>query len=417
MLFGNTAIMKTKINPFEGEGYSVSPYNFSKEVISSFNLPEKIHIYDVTLRDGEQCPGVVFRKEDKITLAKTLDEIGVYGIEAGMPAVSEDDFNAVKEIANLGLNTKVKCFCRAVKSDIDLALKADVWGVVIELPSSEMLIKTGYQWPVERVKSLAIDASLYAKEHGLNVTFFGIDTTRASLEFIKDLYTTVINQGKADALAIVDTFGVASPWGFAYLVKKIKSWTNVPLETHCHNDMGLATINSISGVISGAEVVHTNLNGLGERSGGAALDEVVVALKLFFDRDLNVNYSELYKAARTTERLSGVKMSTMKPLVGENSFGYEAGIAVMFLSRFMDEGMAYRAYCCDPKIVGNKIKIVLGKKSGQYSIIYKLKEFGKTANNEQIKTILKRVKAESLKRKSEIPEEVFLKITQEVLDN
>ncbi len=401
--------------PFEGEGYSVSPYNFSKEVFDSFDLPRKIYIYDVTLRDGEQCPGVVFRKEDKITLARMLDEMGVHRIEAGMPAVSDDDFNAVKDIANLGLDTKVKCFCRALKSDIDLARKADVWGVVIELPSSEMLIETGYKWPVERVKNLAIDAATYAKEHGLHVTFFGIDTTRANLEFIKDLYTTVISQGKADALAVVDTFGVASPWAFAYLVSKIKSWTDVPLETHCHNDMGLATANSIAGVTAGAEVVHTNLNGLGERSGGAALDEVVLGLKLFLGRDIGIDCTKLYSASRLTEKLSGVKTSIMKPLVGENSFGYEAGIAVMFLSRFMDEGMSHRAYCCDPKMVGNKIKIALGKKSGQYSILYKLNELGKTANDEEIKKILDRIKDESLRRKSEVPEEIFLKITNEVL--
>jgi isopropylmalate/homocitrate/citramalate synthase len=141
-----------KDQPWEQNKYSVSPYNFDEEVVSSFNLPEKIYMYDVTLRDGEQCPGVVFRKGDKTAIAKVLDEVGVPRIEAGMPAVSEDDFQAVKEIANLGLSAKVKCFCRAMKDDIDLALKADVWGVVIELPSSEMLIETGYQWPVERVK-------------------------------------------------------------------------------------------------------------------------------------------------------------------------------------------------------------------------------------------------------------------------
>ena len=404
-----------KDQPWEQKRYSVSPYNFYEEAVSSFNLPEKIYMYDVTLRDGEQCPGVVFRKDDKIAIARALDEIGVPRIEAGMPAVSEDDFQAVKEIANLGLNTKVKCFCRAVKDDIDLALKADVWGVIIELPSSKTLIETGYQWPVERVKRLAIDASLYAKDHGLHVTFFGIDTTRASLEFLKELYTTVISQGKADALAVADTFGVASPWGYAYLISKIKSWTSVPLETHCHNDVGLATANSVAGVAAGAEVVHTNLNGLGERSGGAALDEVLVALKLFFNRDLGMEYSKLYQAARIAERLSGVKMSVMKPLVGENSFGYEAGIAVMFLSRYRDKGMAHRAYCCDPSLVGNKIKITLGKKSGQYSIMYKLRELGKTANDEQIRTIMYRVKEESLKRKSEVSDQIFKEILKEVL--
>ena len=393
----------------------VSPYNFAGEVLSQMDLPEKVYIYDVTLRDGEQCPGVVFRKDEKVAIAKALAEVGVHRLEAGMPVVSDQDRQAVKEIAGLGMGTKVKAFCRARKDDIDLARSCDVWGVIIELPSSEMLIDIGYRWDKERVLDMAIDAALYAKGYGLHTTFFSIDTTRADLEFLKNLYTKIVEEGKADAIAVVDTFGVSAPWAFNYLIRMVKSWIDVPIEVHCHNDMGLAVANSLSAVTAGAEVIHTNVNGLGERSGGAALEEVAIGLRTLLNMDIGLDYSKLVKLSKTVERISGVKLSPMKPVVGDQSFAYEAGIAIMFSRRFREKGFMQGALPYLPEFVGNEFKIVLGKKSGGYSIMEKLEELGLKAGKEEVRQILARVKDESLKRKSAISDELFKEIYKEVV--
>jgi methanogen homocitrate synthase len=401
--------------PWIGPKWFVSPYNFAPEARASFEIPEKVYIYDVTLRDGEQCPGIVFRKEDKIKIAQALDELGVHRLEAGMPAVSQEDFESVKEIAHLGLKSKVKAFSRALKSDIDLALKADVWGITVELPSSQRLIETGYKWTPDKVMKMAVEASLYAKSHGLHVSFFCIDSTRAELDFLRKLCTTVVDEGKADALVIVDTFGVANPLGFQHLIKNVRKWVKAPIEVHVHNDLGLATANSVAGVTAGAQVIHTNINGLGERSGGASLEETAMVLRLLYGVELDLNFSKLTALSRLLEKISGVPNSPMKPVVGTNSFSYEAGIAVMFCYRFMKEGFLQGGLPYLPEFVGNEFKITLGKKSGSYSVLWELEKLGWTATDEQIDEILKKVKEEAIKTKKAVSQQKFKEIAEKVL--
>ncbi|MEM3382368.1 MAG: hypothetical protein QXQ11_09465, partial [Candidatus Bathyarchaeia archaeon] len=227
------------VEPWIGSMWISSRWNFDPDVRAQMNLPRQVQLYDVTLRDGEQMPGIVFRREDKVKIAKVLDEIGVHRLEAGMPAVSDEDFEAAKEIAHLGLEAKPVAFCRARRGDIDLALKCDVWGALIEVPSSDTLIQHGFQWSREKIMDAALDATSYAKDHGLHVTFFPYDTTRADPEYLKTLVTRVVKESKVDAIACVDTFGCASPQAIAQLVRKVKGWVDVPVEIHCHNDMGL----------------------------------------------------------------------------------------------------------------------------------------------------------------------------------
>jgi len=407
--------MKMKSKPWIGDTWHGSPYNFAPEVLAEFELPDKIEIYDVTLRDGEQCPGVVFSVEDKIEIAQALDKVGVHSIEAGMPVVSDEDFRAVKEIANLGLKTKVKAFCRARKDDIDTALKADVWGATIELPSAKHLIETGYRWSEERVINMAVEAAQYAKAHGLHTTFFNIDSTRADSDYLKTLITTVVEKAKVDAIAVVDTFGAVAPWGFAHLVKRIRSWVDIPLEVHCHNDMGLATFNSLVALTAGAQVIHTNVNGIGERSGGAALEEVVVGIRFLLNRDIGMNLSGLRNLSKIVEKASAVSMPPNKPVVGDQSFAYEAGIAVMFAERFKDVNYLQGAFPYLPDVVGNEYKVILGKKSGSRSIEAKLKILGLEASQEELEKILKSVKNLSIEKKGPVTDKEFETIAKETL--
>jgi methanogen homocitrate synthase len=390
-------------------------YNFDDEVVKQFNLPEKVTFYDVTLRDGEQMPGVVFRKDEKVKLARALDELGIHNIEAGMPAVSQEDFDAVKEIANLGLSAKVRAFCRARKDDIDLALKCDVQGVLIEVPTSDYLIEYGYQWTKERVMNMSIEATSYAKAHGLYVAFFLIDSTRADPNYLKRIAVEVTEKAHVDALVVVDTFGCASPQGFAHLVRTVKNWVDVPIEVHCHNDLGLATANSLAGVTAGAEVVHTNVNGIGERAGGAATEEVAVALRIVYNVDTGLRYEKLFNISRMVEEMTKVKVSPGKPVVGERAFGYEAGIPVMFCRRLKAANLLKAGLGYLPEFVGNKFVVLLGKKSGSHSIEEALERLGIKADNQKINEILSKVKEASIKNKRAVTDNEFQAIVKEVL--
>jgi isopropylmalate/homocitrate/citramalate synthase len=401
--------------PTKNPNWVSSPHNFRPEVLRRIKFPSKLQLYDVTCRDGEQRPGVVFRKDDKVRIAQKLDEVGIQRIEAGMPAVSDEDFNAVKEIAHLGLSATVVAFSRARRDDVDLALKAGVSNILIEAPSSDSLIETGFGWKKDRVLELALDATQYAKAHGLKTTFFAVDSARADPKFLKKLYTSVLNHSHVDSIVVVDTFGVTSPEGFAQLVRTVKKYVKVPIEVHCHNDFGLGTANALAGMAAGASIAHTNVNGIGERAGGASTEEVAVALRILYGKDLGFNYGKLYDLSQFVQKVSGVPVSPQKPVVGETAFGYEAGIAVMFSYRFAHANAMRYALPYLPEFVGNKFSVTLGKKSGTMSIRWRLEDLNYEATDEQVDRILARVKETGVRLGRGLRDDEFLAIVKEVL--
>ena len=400
--------------PWIGPKWVSSPLNFKPSVLKQFNFPKKLELYDVTCRDGEQRPGVVFRKEDKVAIAKKLDEVGIQRIEAGMPAVSDDDFNAVKEIAHSGLNAKVVAFSRARKEDIDLALKCDVWGVLIETPSSDELITKGFGWTRQKMFEMATEATAYAKEHGLHTTYFAVDSTRADPAFLRKMYTAVVKQNHVDSVVVVDTFGVTSPPGMAEIVRTVKKWVRVPLEVHCHNDFSLGTANAIAGLAAGASVAHTNVNGLGERAGGASTEEVAVALRILYNKDLGFKYEKFYELSKLVQEASGVLVSPQKPVVGETAFGYEAGIAVMFCHNFKKANALQYGLSYMPEFVGNKFYVAIGKKSGAHSIRWRLEDLSMNASDEQVEKILSKVKQQAIQMKRSLTDDEFMTIVKQV---
>jgi methanogen homocitrate synthase len=392
-----------------------SPANFEPKVLEQLNFPKKIQLYDVTCRDGEQRPGVVFRKEDKVRIARKLDEVRIQRIEAGMPAVSDEDFDAVKEIAHLGLSAKVVAFSRARKDDVDLALKADVSAILIETPSSSDLIQTGFEWKKKKALQMAAEATEYAKAHGLQTTFFAVDSTRADPKFLKKLYTIVVKESHVDSVAVVDTFGITSPQGFASIVRTVKRWVSVPLEVHCHNDFGLGTANALSGLGAGASIAHTNVNGIGERAGGASTEEVAVALRILYGKDLGFRYDKLYELSKLVQEVSGLPVSPQKPVVGETAFGYEAGIPTMFCLRYKHANMMKYGLSYLPDFVGNKFSVTLGKKSGSQSIRWRLEELGYGATDKQVDEILAKVKQLAFDKKRGLTDDEFLRIYDDVV--
>lgn len=389
----------------------ISPwaYETNKEIV----LPKKVTVYDVTLRDGEQYPGLVFRKEDKIQLAEALDDLGISRLEAGMPAVSQDDFEAVQEIAKR-VKANVVVFCRGMRHDVDLAVDAGAWGVIIELPANESLIEKGYKWDKRDVIEKAVDTCNYAKKKGLHTTFFMVDSSGADPDFLESLVKEIVSQTEIDSLTAVDTFGRLHPRGTAAFVRKLKEWSGVPIEIHVHNDFGLATANSLAAVEAGAEVVHTNMLGLGERSGGTPTEEIAVALEFLYGIDTGINLKKLSKVAAFFQEVSGIKMPGHKPVVGKNSFSYEAGIAAMFSYRLFKEGFTLGTVPYLPELVGGEFGIVLGKKAGKYNVLWHLERTGREASEEAIREIVKQIKAKAIENRRMITDDEFDAIYNDV---
>lgn len=389
---------------WKSQNWFVSPYNFVPAVSKlRASAPARVAVHDITLRDGEQQAGVIFRKEEKIQIARALDEAGVDRIEAGMPAVSKMDMEAVKAIAGLGLQAKVFSFARCMKNDVDLALQCDVDGVVMEIPSSGHIIKYAYGWSEQRAIDLAVEATGYAGDHGLHVAFFTIDSTRASFQDAWRLISAVAEQGHMDSLVLVDTFGVCSPHAIQHFVRKVKSKVRKPTEIHCHNDFGLAVANTIAAVLGGVETVHTTVNSIGERMGNASFEETIMALKLLYGIESNVRTEKFYELSKLIEVLSLVNRSQNKPVTGDNIFTTESGIIAGWWARLKQLNMPLEMFPYLPEVVGHpsSVRIVLGKKSGRDSILGKLAELGiRVTDDAAVEAILLAVKetSESLKR-------------------
>jgi len=386
-----------------------SEFNYIEEVRSNFKLPEKIKFHDATLRDGEQMPGIVFRKDAKIKIAKVLDSIGIDRIEAGMPAVSQEDFEAIKEISKLGLKAMITVFSRAVVADIDKAVEAGAQGIILEVPSGYPRIKNQFpKWSYEDVKNKAIEGIKYAKSKGLYVIFFPYDTTRAEIAFLETLYKDVVEKAKPDSVAIIDTIGCALPQTIYYLVRKVKSWVNVPVEVHTHNDFGMGLATSIAGIEAGAEVIHGCLTGLGERTGNASLEQIIVASKVLLGMDVNVDLKRLNEACHKVSELSKVPIPINAPLTGDVAFAREIGLGTKLFNT-----APTTLFPLNPAFLNRIPKVVLGKKSGKDSVKIKLEELNLKINEDQISVVLDKVKTFSIEKGSYLNNEEFINIVNQ----
>jgi len=393
------------------EKWWVSPYNFVNEVCGEFDLPEKVEIHDATLRDGEQTPGVVFRKDDKVRIARMLDEVGVERIEAGMPAVSEEDFAAIKEITQLGLHAKIYTFARAMMVDIDKAVECGAHGVIIEVPIGYPKLKYQFKWTWEDVLRKSIDCVNYAKKRNLHTVYFPYDTTRAREEDLTNLLTGMMNDAPPDAIGVVDTMGCALPEAIKYLVRKVKKLTGLPVEIHTHNDFGMGVATELAAVTAGASVVHSCANGLGERTGNAALEELMVGLHILLGMKTNYRFDKIIALSELVSSLSGVNLANNKPVLGRGNYIRESGIGVDLV---MTNPLAM--FATTPKFTGREAEVVLGKKSGKASITYMLEKLGMdNTSDENIMQILKEVKEKSTEKKGLLSPEEFKEIIKRKL--
>src|ERR1700726_2157128 len=306
----------------------VSPYNYVAEVQAELHLPPRVTIHDATLRDGEQTPGVIFSVADKIAIAEKLDEIGVDRIEAGMPVVSADDFQAIKEISRLGLKSRIFTFARAMNADIDKALECGCHGVIIEIPIGYPKLKYQFKWTWEDVLRKSVGVINYAKSRGLHVVYFPYDTTRAREEDLRNLLSRIVLDSNPDSVGVVDTMGCALPDAIKYMVRLVRSLTKLPVEVHTHNDFGMAVATELAGVEAGAEVVHSCANGLGERTGNAALEELMVALHVLYGYETQYKLDKLPELGALVSRVSNFPIAANKPILGDRNFTRESGIGV-----------------------------------------------------------------------------------------
>ena len=383
----------------------VSSFNFKDEVTKQFKFQENIQIHDATLRDGEQTPGVVMRKHEKVEIAKRLAEVGVERIEAGMPAVSAEDRDAITEINKMGLNSKIFSFVRAKEEDLIMTKECGVDGVIIEVPIGRPKLEMQFKWEIDRVIHDSIAAIKKAKELGLYTVYFPYDTTRADEADLEKVLVEIMKGTPPDSIGLVDTMGCALPATISYMTKLINSITGLPVEIHTHNDFGLALANSLSALTAGASVVHTCVNGMGERTGNCSLEEIIVALKILFGLETNYDIERAVELSEYLEDITGYKMALNKPIVGKNNFTRESGIGADAL---LNTPLAM--FAMNPRFLGRAPKLVLGKKSGLTSINVKLNEMGIELDDEKKRLLLNDVKNAGLEKKRLISDEEFLEL-------
>ena len=401
--------------PWKTDQWFSSPWNYLPEVTADFQLPERVEIHDVTLRDGEQQAGVEFTADDKVRIAEALSESGIHRIEAGLPAVSPADTEAIKRMVALDLDTEIYAFSRCMVPDVQLALDCGVKGVVMEVPASHHLIEKAYKWPVERAIEASIESTKFAHENGLQVTFFPIDATRSTMTQLLDDLETVATNGHVDKIALVDTFGVTSPHAISYYTKRVRERIDVPLETHFHMDFGMGVANSILAVAEGASIIHTTVSGLGERAGNAPTEETVLALLTMYGIDMGIDTTKFTEIARLVADLSGVEQPSNRPVTGDMLYNVESGIIATWVNNVQDEltePFPYR-----PELVGQEDpSIVLGKGSGLDSSAIWLGRHGiHDAETKEIEAILAEVKGKSLAKKGLLDYDEFLDIVRDIL--
>jgi isopropylmalate/homocitrate/citramalate synthase len=387
--------------------WETSPFGATAHAHSKF--PKAIRIADCTLRDGEQQAGIVFTREDKVDIARALDGMGVYEIEAGMPTTSEDDRLALEDIAAAGMRAKISALARGRRDDIDLVAKCGAWGVRLSLPISAIQRVNKLRLDDEEYITLALDTAEYAKELGLECIFSPYDTTRCELPLLRRLLSEFARRKTVDRVRVVDTTGCATPQIIAFLVREMLAAADIPIEVHCHNDFGLAVANTIAGAQEGAQFVSVTINGIGERSGNASLEETALALKVLYGVDCGIDFSKILEVSRLVEERSGIKLQAHKPVVGSGAFAHESGTVVAGL---LKEPFTAESYV--PELVGQRRTVVLGKKSGVASVEAKLRELAIEAPSHCVAGILAEVKAEAIRTKRPVSESQFRAIASRI---
>ncbi len=349
---------------------------------------KKISVFDTTLRDGEQTPGVSLTQQEKLLIAQQLDKLGVDIIEAGFPMSSEGEKASVKMIADAGLDIEICGLARVIKSDIDACLDCNVDLVHTFVSTSDVQRISTIKKSRDEVYRMAIDAVEYIKDHGVKCMFSAMDATRTDVDYLIKTYKGV-EAAHCDIINVPDTVGVSVPSAMFKLIGEIAANIRIPIDVHCHNDFGLAVANSLAAVEAGASQVQVTINGLGERAGNADLAETVMGLQSLYGAKTKIKTQYIVETSHLVERLTQIRMPPTMPIVGDNAFAHESGIhthGVLVRTDTFEPGVM------TPEMVGHRRRIVLGKHTGKHAVKQSLESAGLHPDDAQLNEILKRIK-------------------------
>ncbi|MFC7098357.1 LeuA family protein [Halobaculum marinum] len=348
---------------------------------------DSVRIFDTTLRDGEQSPRTSFTYEEKREIATALDELGVSVIEAGFPVNSDAEFEAVSDIA-ASTDTTVCGLARVVEGDIQAAIDSGVGMIHTFVSTSDVQIEDSMHATRQEVKERAVEAVAQAKESGAEVMFSPMDATRTGEPFLVEVIEAVDEVG-VDWINIPDTCGVATPRRFGDLIEVVREHTDARIDVHTHDDFGLAGANALAGIEAGAHQMQVSVNGIGERAGNAALEEVVMAAESLYDADTGIDTTRITEVSRMVEQASDIAVPPNKPVVGRNAFSHESGIHA---AGVIENSDTFEPGVMTPEMVGATRELVMGKHTGTHSVRQRLTDAGFDPTESQVRTITRRVK-------------------------
>ena len=378
--------------------------------VISKDRAKEIKIVDTTLRDGEQTAGVVFANREKIMIAEMLSDLGVDQIEVGIPTMGGDEKNVIKHICSRNLKSDIMAWNRAVIKDVEESISCGVDAVAISISVSDIHIenklRTSRGWVLENMAKTVE----FAKKNGLYVSVNGEDASRADIDFLTE-FINVGKQAGADRFRYCDTVGVMNPFSIKNAIETLYERTNFDIEMHTHNDFGMATANALAGIAAGANYVGVTVNGLGERAGNAALEEVLMALKCVYKCDLNnIDTRKFRGICEYVAQASGRILPTWKPVVGDNMFIHESGIHA---DGALKDPHNYEPF--DPSEVNLERKIVIGKHSGRAAVVNKLSEYEMYISPENATKLLNAIRATSIRLKRSLMDKEILQLYCDIL--
>ncbi|MDG5776062.1 2-isopropylmalate synthase [Haloarculaceae archaeon H-GB2-1] len=360
---------------------------FFQGTLDSTSEIDEARIFDTTLRDGEQSPRTSFSYEDKREIAAVLDEMGTHVIEAGFPVNSDAEFEAVRDIAES--TTTTTCgLARVVEKDVEAAIDSGVDLIHVFVSTSDVQLQDSMHATREEAKATAVEMVERVKEAGVECMFSPMDATRTDEDFLIDVIEGVSEAG-TDWINIPDTCGVATPRRFYDLIENVVSHTDAYIDVHTHDDFGLASANAISGFEAGASQAQVSVNGIGERAGNAAYEEVVMSLESLYDVDTGIDTTRITELSRLVEEKSSIAVPGNKPVVGENAFSHESGIHA---AGVIENSDTFEPGVMTPEMVGAQRELVLGKHTGQHSVRERLIEAGFVPTDDEVREVTRRVK-------------------------
>ena len=357
---------------------------------------------------GNRPRALCSQKNRRLAIASELNSMGIEVIEAGFPVVSANEKETVKEIANQGFNSRICCLSRAVKGDVDAALECDVDIVSIFIAMSDMHLKYKYHRSFEEMLDCAKEAIEYATDHGLKVRFAAEDSSRTPIDRLKQAFKEVETEYKVQYVSLADTVGILNPTTTHYLVSEIYKSVNTSICIHCHDDLGMATANTLAAAEAGAKQLHTTVNAIGERAGNASLEEVMVALRVQYGID-RYDTTKLTALSRMVSEYSGITPSVNKAVVGQNAFTHESGIHV---AAILEEPRTYELFL--PEMVGGKRNLVVGKHTGTKALKGIINSIGFCLEREELCALIEKVKVCTEEKHKSISREQLEKLITQV---